>query len=172
MILSKINRPRFTGEVRSGFDVTTNTAPSRQHAAAGAVFGQFDSPHLRALSRRQCRNAGRAFRSGTCSRNRSDRARCGLRAKCSANSISTSCCMARRRSPFSSTFFGRKRSWRNAARRSKSFLAFLNVVQQLAQFFIFAGHHGLFVDRNAFDVAHLQPLADEILHEGVASDRP
>ena len=37
-MLSRMNRPRFTGEVRVGFDVTTSTEPLREQAAARAVL--------------------------------------------------------------------------------------------------------------------------------------
>ena len=48
-MLSRMNRPRFTGEVRSGFDVTTRTVPCVSTPPRGLSGGQVDPAHLVAL---------------------------------------------------------------------------------------------------------------------------
>ena len=45
-MLSRMNWPRFTGEVRVGLEVTSKIDGMRQHAAARAVLGQRDLAHL------------------------------------------------------------------------------------------------------------------------------
>ena len=96
-MLSRMNWPRFTGEVRVGFEVTIKTAACVNTPPRGLSLGSVDLAHLIAGHALDSVELARASRSRTCNRCRSTRVRCDPHGRHGRRAISVSRLMARRR---------------------------------------------------------------------------